>query len=160
MFGNPAVVPDDSTHLYTLVIKADNTIEMYVDEEILKEGSLFTDMYPVINPPQMIPDPDEVKPEDWIDLEYMEDPDASKPDDWDESLPSMIPNLDATKPDGWLDNEPLEVPDPESIKPSEWDDEEDGEFEPQMISNPKCQEIGCGEWTQPLMKNPVYVTPQ
>merc|ERR1712054_187834 len=96
------------------------------------------------------------KPEDWVDLETMVDPEATKPDDWDESEPEKIENMDAVKPSGWLDHEPEMIPDPEAVKPSEWDDDEDGEFEPQLIQNPKCDEVGCGIWTRPMMKNPNY----
>ncbi len=58
---------------------------------------------------------------------------------------------------GWLDDEPDEVDDLDAVKPEDWDDEEDGEWEPPKISNPKCEEApGCGEWTRPTKKNPAY----
>jgi calnexin len=58
---------------------------------------------------------------------------------------------------GWLDDEPDEVDDLDAVKPEDWDDEEDGEWEPPKVSNPKCEEApGCGEWTRPTKKNPAY----
>lgn len=33
----------------------------------------------------------------------------------------------------------------------------DGEWEPPLINNPKCEDrSGCGPWSRPLMKNPKY----
>lgn len=52
-------------------------------------------------------------------------------------------------PEGWLVDEPKEIPDPDAIKPEEWDDEEDGDWIPPMVRNPKCEEApGCGTWTK------------
>jgi calnexin len=49
------------------------------------------------------------------------------------------------------------VDDPEAEKPEDWDDEEDGEWEPAKIDNPKCEEApGCGEWKRPTKRNPDY----
>ena len=57
-----------------------------------------------------------------------------KPDDWDEDAPPKIADPDAAKPDGWLDNGPELIPDPDATPPEDWDTEEDGEWEPPMIS--------------------------
>jgi hypothetical protein len=38
-----------------------------IDGEVKKEGSLFEDFDPPINPPETIPDPEDKKPEDWVD---------------------------------------------------------------------------------------------
>ncbi len=84
----------------------------------------------------------------------MPDPDARQPDDWDER--PQIPDEAARKPAGWLDDEPETVPDPEAVKPSDWDDEEDGEWEPPLVANPKCKKAGCGEWKAPLVANPKF----
>ena len=43
------------------------------------------------------------------------------------------------------------------VKPDDWDDEEDGEWEPPLVSNPKCATApGCGEWQRPTKANPDY----
>ena len=56
-----------------------------------------------------------------------------------------------------MDDEPDEVDDSEAEKPEDWDDEEDGEWEPPKISNPRCEEApGCGEWKRPTKANPAY----
>ncbi|RYG68606.1 hypothetical protein EON64_04810 [archaeon] len=54
-------------------------------------------------------------------------------------------------------DEPLEVPDPKAVKPEDWSDEEDGEWEPPLVPNPRCETAaGCGKWTPPLVDNPLY----
>ncbi len=88
------------THLYTLVIRGDNSFEIFVDMESKKKGSLlevsienirscystydedfiFQDMQPPVNPPKEIDDPKDFKPKNWVDEEMMDDPAASKPD--------------------------------------------------------------------------------
>ena len=40
---------------------------MLIDGEEKKAGSLFEDFEPSINPPETIPDPEDTKPEDWVD---------------------------------------------------------------------------------------------
>ncbi len=40
-----------------------------VDGEVKKEGSLFEDFEPAINPPEEIDDPKDSKPEDWVDIQ-------------------------------------------------------------------------------------------
>lgn len=69
----------------------------------------------------------------------------------------MIVDTEAQKPTGWLEDEPLNIPDPSAAKPADWDDEEDGEYVPVMVPNPKCESTpGCGPWTAPMMKNPAF----
>ena len=42
-------------------------------------------------------------------------------------------------------------------QPEDWDEEEDGEWEPPRIPNPKCEDApGCGEWVRPTKSNPDY----
>ncbi len=56
-----------------------------------------------------------------------------------------------------LDEEPYEVDDLDAVKPEDWDDEEDGEWEPPKIINPKWEESpGCRELANPTKKNPAY----
>eukprot|EP00887_Chlorella_sp_A99_P006722 scaffold3.g6722.t1 len=154
----PAVPFDDKTHVYTAILRAsNNSYAVLIDGEEKKAGSLFEDFEPPFNPPETIPDPEDKKPEDWVDDAKIADPAASKPDDWDEDAPETILDDDAKKPKGWLDEEPAEIDDPEATKPEDWDDEEDGEWEPPTVPNPKCKDApGCGEWVRPTKPNPAY----
>ena len=146
---------DRKTHLYTLIVRPDNSFEVLIDNVSKKKGSLLSDMTPPVNPEKVIDDPDDKKPSDWVDLAQIEDPAATKPDDWDETLPEYIPDEKASKPAGWEDDEPLQVPDPAATKPADWDDEEDGDWEAPIVDNPKCK-VGCGEWKRPTIRNPDY----
>ena len=153
----PAIAEDRTSHLYTLVVRKDNSFEIFVDQQSRSKGSLLADMDPPVNPEKEIDDPDDKKPADWVDEEKIKDPEASKPDDWDEDEPYEIEDPDASKPSGWLDDAPLKIPDPEAKKPDDWDDEEDGEFEAPTIDNPACTDgPGCGEWKKPFIKNPKF----
>ncbi|KAK3700427.1 hypothetical protein QZH41_015289 [Actinostola sp. cb2023] len=144
------------THLFTLIIRPDNTFEVLVDQQTINKGSLLNDMTPPINPSKEIEDPDDKKPEDWDEREKIPDADAEKPDDWDEEASPKIPDTNAKKPEGWLDDEPEYIPDPNGVKPDDWDNEEDGEWEAPQIANPKCEKIGCGEWKPPMADNPNF----
>ncbi|XP_021252647.1 calmegin isoform X5 [Numida meleagris] len=148
---------DKKTHLYTLVLKPDDTFEMLIDQSVISKGSLLEDMVPPVNPPKEIDDPADKKPEDWDERQKIPDPNAVKPDDWDEDEPSKIEDLDAVKPEGWLDYEPQYVPDPSAKKPKDWDEEMDGEWEAPQVPNPKCATApGCGLWVRPMKNNPKY----
>ncbi|XP_074679795.1 calmegin isoform X2 [Strix aluco] len=148
---------DKKTHLYTLVLKPDNTFEMLIDQTVVSKGSLLEDVVPPVNPPKEIEDPSDKKPDDWHERPKIPDPNAVKPDDWDEDEPSKIEDPDAVKPEGWLDDEPQYVPDPNAKKPKDWDEEMDGEWEAPQIPNPKCETApGCGHWVRPMKNNPNY----
>ncbi|XP_010154260.1 PREDICTED: calmegin [Eurypyga helias] len=148
---------DKKTHLYTLVLKPDDTFEMLIDQSVVGKGSLLEDMVPPVNPPKEIEDPRDKKPDDWDERPKIPDPNAVKPDDWDEDEPSKIEDPDAVKPEGWLDDEPQYVPDPNAKKPKDWDEEMDGEWEAPQIPNPKCETApGCGHWVRPMKNNPNY----
>uniref|UniRef100_A0A8C3BC20 Calmegin n=1 Tax=Cairina moschata TaxID=8855 RepID=A0A8C3BC20_CAIMO len=148
---------DKKTHLYTLVLKPDDTFEMLIDQTVVSKGNLLEDMVPPVNPPREIEDPADKKPDDWDERPKIPDPNAVKPDDWDEDEPSKIEDLDAVKPKGWLDDEPQYVPDPNAKKPKDWDEEMDGEWEAPQIPNPKCETApGCGIWVRPMKNNPKY----
>lgn len=152
-----AYFSDGKTHLYTLIIRPDNTYKMLVDTAEVNSGSLLTDFTPPINPPKEIVDPEDKKPESWDDREKIPDPDAVKPDDWDEDEPKQIPDPKATKPSGWLDDEEPSIPDPNAQRPEDWDDETDGEWEAPKIDNPMCKDApGCGKWEPPMVNNPKY----
>lgn len=148
---------DKKPHLYTLIIRPDNTYEVLLDHSPVNTGNLLEDFTPPVNPPKEIDDEHDTMPEDWDEREKIPDPVATKPDDWDDDAPMQIPDPDASMPRGWLISEPEMIPDPEAIKPEDWDDEMDGEWEAPLINNPICAEApGCGEWSAPMIDNPSY----
>merc|ERR1712194_271562 len=106
---------DELSHLYTLTIKPDNTFEVKVDNKVVREGKL-EDEFEMLEP-KTIKDPDQSKPEDWVDEKMIADPESIKPEGYDDI--------------------PSELPDPDAKKPDDWDDEDDGEWEPPMIDNPE-----------------------
>lgn len=79
----------------------------------------------------------------------MQDPEAKKPEDWDER--EKIDDPEDVKPEGW-DDEPEMIVDAEATKPADWDEEEDGEWEPPQIKNPKFK----GTWKAKKIANPAY----
>eukprot|EP00899_Mesostigma_viride_P002619 jgi/Mesvir1/12358/Mv00541-RA.1 len=121
---------DTATHVYTLVVKPDNTYQVLIDNEVKESGSLYDDW-------------------DFLAPKEIRDPDAKKPEDWDDR--ARIPDPSDVKPEGW-DDIPAEIADPEASKPEDWDDEEDGEWAPPMIPNPDYK----GPWVQKQMDNPDY----
>ncbi|KAG6753318.1 hypothetical protein POTOM_043374 [Populus tomentosa] len=155
----PSVPHDKLTHVYTAILKSDNELQILVDGEEKKKANFLAsdDFDPPLVPAKTIPDPDDVKPEDWDERAKIPDPEAAKPEDWDEDAPMEIVDEEAEKPEGWLDDEPEEIDDPDATKPEDWDDEEDGEWEAPRIDNPKCVTApGCGEWKKPMKRNPAY----
>ncbi|KAG0242657.1 hypothetical protein BGW41_003760 [Actinomortierella wolfii] len=152
----PAAVVNSFSNLYTLIVKPDQTYEIKINNESSSTGSLLENFQPPVNPPKEIDDPEDKKPADWVEEAQIPDPNAKKPDDWDEDAPARIPDESAVKPDDWLEDEPTEIPDPEAVKPADWDDEEDGDWIPASIPNPKCENHGCGPWVRPWIANPAY----
>eukprot|EP00494_Astrolonche_serrata_P034032 UN34301 len=148
---------DRRSHVYTLVIRSDNTFEMFVDRDSKAKGSLLDAFDPPLNPPKEIDDPDDEKPDEWVDEPRIPDPLATKPDDWDEEAPKTIVDPDDEMPEDWLEDEPLEIPDPNTYAPDDLDEDEDGEWEAPIVDNPKCEEVsGCGEWEPEMIDNPDY----
>ncbi|KAF1969044.1 calnexin-like protein [Bimuria novae-zelandiae CBS 107.79] len=146
-----------TTSLYTLIVKPDNSFEIKIDGESIRNGTLLEDFTPSVNPEKEIDDAEDKKPEDWVDEARIPDPEATKPEDWDEEAPFEIVDEEATKPEDWLEDEPSTIPDPEAEKPEDWDDEEDGDWVAPTVPNPKCDEVsGCGKWEPPMKKNPAY----
>lgn len=123
---------DVYTHLYTLVVKPDNTYEVLIDNEKVESGDLEADWN--FLPPKKVKDPEAKKPGDWDDKATIDDPEDKKPEDWDK---------------------PEHIPDPDASKPEDWDDEMDGEWEPPMIDNPDYK----GEWKPKQIDNPNYKGP-
>ncbi|GMH70557.1 hypothetical protein TL16_g05438 [Triparma laevis f. inornata] len=136
---------DQLSHLYTLHVKADNTFEVLIDNKSVRSGTLEEE-FPFLEPKE-IKDPAVSKPTDWVDER-------------------RIPNPEDKKPEGYDDISP-EIPDPEAKKPDDWDEEDDGEWEPPVVSNPefkgdwKPKMIANpdykGEWEHPMIPNPEYV---
>ncbi|KAH9452283.1 hypothetical protein Pst134EB_016239 [Puccinia striiformis f. sp. tritici] len=153
----PAIKNVKTTSLYTLIVRPDQTFEIRIDDEEAGKGSLLEDFEPSVNPSKEIDDPEDKKPEDWVEDSKIVDPEAKKPEDWDEDAPREILDEEAVKPAGWLDDEPLTIPDPDAEKPEEWDDEEDGDWVPPSVPNSKCEDApGCGAWVRPMKSNPAY----
>jgi calreticulin len=118
------------THLYTLVIRSDNTFEVLIDNKSVREGKLV-DEFDFLEPAE-IKDPEAKKPEDWVETAKMPDPEDKKPDGYDDI--------------------PKEIQDPESSKPDDWEDEDDGEWEAPMVDNPEFK----GTWKPMMIDNPDY----
>ncbi|CAH2092377.1 unnamed protein product [Euphydryas editha] len=154
------IYKDKEPHLYTLIVRPDNTFTILVDNKEANAGSLLEDFTPPVNPPEEIDDPDDRKPDDWDEREKIVDPTATKPADWDEDAPAQIPDPNAVKPDSWLDDEPETIPDPTARKPDDWDEDMDGEWEAPLVDNPRCAAAaGCGPWRPPSIPNPAYKGP-
>jgi len=121
---------DQLTHVYTLIVKSDNTYEVRIDGKNVQSGSLFEDWD--FLPPKMIKDPSASKPKDWVDQERIDDPTDVKPADYDST--------------------PKQIADPDAEKPEDWDDDADGKWEPPMIDNPEFK----GDWKPKQIANPAY----
>jgi calnexin len=154
----PAMKYGKLNHLYTLIVRPDNTFSILIDGKSERNGTLFTDFEPSVNPPKEVDDPSDSKPADWVDEEQIDDPDAKKPEDWDESEPEFVKDpAKLSPPEGWLLEEEKFVPDPTATKPEDWDDDIHGEWEPPTVPNPKCATApGCGEYDPPLIRNSLY----
>jgi len=116
------------THLYTLVVKPDNTYTVYFDLKEKSTGSLHDHWN---FPNKTSDDATDKKPADWVEVKKINDPKQKKPDDWVEED---------------------KIKDPEAVKPAEWDDDEDGVYEAPYIKNPKFK----GAWTTTMVDNPEY----
>ncbi|KAH0791737.1 Calreticulin family protein [Histomonas meleagridis] len=120
-------IKDHLTHSYTLIIRKNNTIEVRIDGEIVDNGTLEERFQ--IPSADLIPDPNDIKPNDWDDDEWIIDPNDKKPDNWvDEEF----------------------IADPDAFKPQSWDDSI--VWAPPMIRNPRYR----GEWSPRIIKNPNY----
>jgi calreticulin len=143
---NKQIYPETDlfTHVYTFILRPDNTYEVLIDGESKAKGPIEDDWSILL--PKRIQDPSKSKPADWQDNKHIDDPEDKKPEGWDQI--------------------PQEIVDPEAKKPEDWDDELDGDWEapripnpeykgawrPKQIENPKYQ----GEWVHPMIDNPDY----
>merc|ERR1719399_2016212 len=121
---------DTLSHLYTLIVKPDNTYEVQIDMNKVDSGSL-SEGWAFLEPKQ-IRDPEEKKPADWVDEAEIDDPADKKPDGYDAI--------------------PAKIADPKAKKPDDWDDESDGAWEAPQIDNPEFK----GAWKAKRIKNPAY----
>merc|ERR1719399_1987176 len=121
---------DELTHIYTMIVKPDNTFEVQIDGEKVEDGKL-ADGWKFLEPKE-IDDPEDKKPADWVDEAEMDDPEDKKPEGYDDI--------------------PAKIADPKATKPDDWDDESDGEWEAPQIDNPDYK----GEWKAKRIKNPAY----
>jgi len=126
---------DDLVHLYTLIVKPDNSFVVKIDNEQKEAGSFEDEKYFDILPPKEIEDETISKPKDWVDSPQMDDPSSVKPAGWDDI--------------------PATVADPDAKKPDDWDDELDGTWEAPTIANPAFK----GEWKPARIDNPAYKGP-
>merc|ERR1712159_795473 len=121
---------DELTHVYTLIVKPDNTFEVQIDGTKVEDGKL-ADGWKFLEPKE-IDDPEDKKPSDWVDEAEMDDPEDKKPEGYDDI--------------------PAKISDPKAKKPDDWDDESDGEWEAPQIDNPDFK----GEWKAKRISNPAY----
>merc|ERR1712054_330133 len=91
---------DELTHLYTLIVKPDNTYEVQIDLKEVASGSLLDD-WDFLEPKE-IKDPALSKPSDWVDEKKIDDPEDKKPDGWDD-IPKQVSDPEASKPEDWDD---------------------------------------------------------
>jgi calreticulin len=126
----PRMESGSLTNTYTLIVKPDNTYEVRINNEEVQTGSLYDDWK--FLEPKEINDPNESKPEDWVDAMLMDDPEDVKPEGYDD-IPETIPEEGAEQPE-------------------DWDTEEDGEWEPPMMPNPEYK----GPWVPKQIENPDY----
>merc|ERR1712195_230561 len=121
---------DELTHVYTLTVKPDNTYDVAIDGTSVETGAL-AEGWSFLKAKE-ISDPDEKKPEDWVDEAEMDDPEDKKPEGHDDI--------------------PAKIADPKATKPDDWDDESDGEWEAPQIDNPDFK----GSWSAKRISNPAY----
>jgi calreticulin len=121
---------NELTHLYTLTVKPDNTFDVSIDGESVEAGSL-AEGWKFLKEKE-VDDPEDKKPEDWVDEAEMDDPEDKKPEGHDDI--------------------PAKLADPKATKPDDWDDESDGEWEAPQIDNPDFK----GAWSAKRIANPAY----
>ena len=127
------VESDKLSHLYTLVIKPDNSFEVFIDQVSVRAGTLAAEFDFLL--PKEIQDPSVSKPKDWVDEERIVDPADKKPEGYDDIS--------------------AEIPDPEATMPEDWDNDEDGEWEAPLVDNPEFK----GNWKAKMIENPAYQGP-
>jgi calreticulin len=120
---------NEFTHIYTLILKPDNSYEVLFDGASKASGSIV-DGWDFEKKEH--DDPSDSKPADWVDEVQIDDPEEKKPDGYDDI--------------------PKQISDPDAAKPDDWSDEDDGEWEAPMIDNPEFK----GEFVPKRIDNPAY----
>lgn len=121
---------DTFTHLYDFSLLHGGKYEISIDN-VSKASGILKDDFDFLEPTE-INDPEVTKPDDWVDDPEMDDVNDKKPEGWDDI--------------------PSEIPDPDASIPEDWNTEDDGEWEPPLISNPDFK----GEWKPKRIMNPNY----
>merc|ERR1711937_481892 len=122
---------DELTHVYTLVVKPDNTFAVSIDGSEVESGKL-ADGWKFLEPKE-IDDPEDKKPEGYDDIPAkIADPKATKPDDWDDES------------DGEWEAPQIDNP------------EFKGEWKAKRIKNPAYK----GVWAPKKIANPAFVDDQ
>jgi calreticulin len=137
-------IKDHLTHSYTLIIRANNTYEVYIDGEVI-DASTVDDRF-AVPAASVIPDPTDRKPADWDDDKWVIDPTDTKPRNWVKD--EFIPDPDAFKPPSWDDSI---IWGPPMIKNSNYK----GQWAPRVIKNPKYG----GVWMPRTVKQDVERDP-
>ena len=117
----------------TFCSPSNQTYEVLFNGESQSTGSLLEDFSPAVNPAAEIDDPEDFKPEDWVDTKRIADPEATKPEDWDDEedgdwIAPMVPNPKCADAAGC------------------------GPWKQPMKKNPDYK----GKWTAPYIDNPAY----
>ncbi|KAJ3427747.1 calnexin 14d-related [Anaeramoeba flamelloides] len=127
---SPSPIFDTISHVYSFLVNTDGTFKVFVDLKVVTEGTIDEEFFDGWQP-ETVDDPEDEKPEDWVDEAMIEDPEVTKPEDWVDE--EFIPNEEAEEPE-------------------DWDEDEDGEWERPMIKNPDF----TGKWNHPMIGNPEY----
>jgi calreticulin len=135
---------DKLSHIYTAIIRPDNTYEVLIDGVKKESGNLLDDWD--FSGPKTIPDPTQHKPSDWVEESEIVDPEDKKPGDWDH--PKTIADPNAKVPEDWNEEEDGKWTAPEVPNP-----DYKGEYVPRMIPNPAYK----GVWKADEIPNPDYV---
>jgi calreticulin len=120
---------NEFTHIYTLILKPDNSYEVLFDGASKAAGSII-DGWDFEK--ETHDDPSDSKPGDWVDDKEIDDPEDKKPEGYDDV--------------------PKQIADPDAAKPDDWSDEDDGEWEAPMIDNAEFK----GEFVAKRIENPAY----
>ena len=75
--------------LYHVVFSFSSISQVFVDQQSVRSGSL-EDEFAFLEPKE-IDDPDQSKPEDWVDEKRIPDPEDVKPEGYDD-IPAEIPD--------------------------------------------------------------------
>merc|ERR1719401_846612 len=68
---------EQTSHVYRMTVKPDNSVRVDIDQEKIYEGNMKDDWELLL--PKEIRDPEDKKPDGWIDDDQMDDPEDKKP---------------------------------------------------------------------------------